>query len=111
VYVAAYDLPTSGDTGNAPREIIPPLATTIGGVLDHPDLPSGALLCGDAAVRHEATLAGAGFRVASPPLGLPTAEGLLRVRTAWPAVPSLEGVGDWEPDYLRGTGARPLADR
>ncbi len=111
LYAAAYDLPENGGAGPAPREIIPPAATTVGGILEHPDLPPDALICGDGAVRHRATLVGAGLRVASPPLGVPTAEGLLRVRAAWPSAPPLEGVGDWEPTYLRGTGARPLAER
>ena len=111
VYAAGYDLPSMGDAGSTPREILPPVATTVGGILENPDLPPDTLLCGDGAVRHEATLAGAGFRVVSPPLGLPTAQGLLRVRSVWPSVSTLEAVGDWEPTYLGGTGARPLADR
>lgn len=111
IYAAGYDLPASGAAGEGPVELIPPVATTLGGLLGDARLPREALLCGDGAVRHAGTLRDAGFRVAPPPLGLPTAEGLLRVRRVWPSLPPLRSVGDWEPEYLRSTGARPLAGR
>lgn len=109
IYAAGYEFPRADSAGPGPVELIPPVATTVGELLDDPRLPPDAVLSGDGAVRHSKTLVNAGFRVAPTPLGLPTAEGLLRVHRAWPLVPPLGNVGDWEPSYLRSTGARPLA--
>lgn len=65
----------------------------------------GADLCGDGALRHRATLEGEGLRVLPAPAGLPSADGLLLLRTTGPAVEPLADPGSWEPDYLRATGA------
>lgn len=64
-----------------------------------------ALACaGTGAWRHRDELLRAGVDVLAPPLGTPTAEGLL-ARLAERPTPPVEDVSSWEPDYLRDTGA------
>lgn len=64
----------------------------------------GAVVCGDAALRHAEALEAAGAEVLPPPAGVPTADGVIAALArglAGPAGPA----GAWEPEYLRETGA------
>lgn len=106
VYSAAYDL-----EGETAAERMRPFATTIGELLANPALAPGSLFCGDGALRHRETILGEGFTVVDPPMGIPTAEGLLRVFSRRPAVSPVTELKEWQPTYLRGTGARPLPVR
>jgi len=75
-----------------------PRALTVQDVLEM-TLPDGCELCGTGAVRHAAVWREAGRTVLPLPVGVPSAEGLLRVRA------ELSGAApagkDWEPAYLR----------
>lgn len=64
-----------------------------------------ALYCGSGALRHADILRGSGRVVLPAPFGVPTADALL-LRMAWaPPPPPVADPFDWEPDYLRETGA------
>lgn len=65
----------------------------------------GAAFCGDGAIRHARRLAESGGTILAPPIGFPSADGLVR---ALDLDPDPRPVGDphaWEPSYLRETGA------
>jgi tRNA threonylcarbamoyladenosine biosynthesis protein TsaB len=99
VFAAAYRL-----TEGAPTELRPARFDRVPGILEDEEL-AGAAFCGEGAVRHADALEGAGRVVLPPPLGFPSADGLLR---AWDVVPGLGPVVDpglWEPDYLRASNA------
>lgn len=81
-------------------EIVSPRALTLDDVLAA-EIPPHSLFCGDGARRHHSALEAAGLVVMPAPLGLPTAEGVLRIHGLHPgAEPEPEG-SRWEPDYLR----------
>ncbi len=103
VYAAAYQGSPEGLV-----ERIPPVATTLPALLVNPELPGNAVCCGDGAVKHGSILREAGFTVVPPPMGLPTAEGLLRIHRLRATAPPLDDVSSWEPTYLRGSSAKPL---
>ena len=64
-----------------------------------------ALHCGSGATRHAGALREEGRAVLPAPMGVPSADGLL-LHMAGPSAPApLERPFDWEPDYLRETGA------
>ena len=79
--------------------LVPPAAARLGEVLSSA-VPEGAVFAGDGAFRHAAAIKRRGWRVAPPPAGLPTAEGLARLFTLAPA-PPVENPRAWEPEYLR----------
>lgn len=103
-YAAAYRL--SGGRLHAVRE---PAAVTVGEVLDE-DLPAGTVFCGDGALRHRSVIREAGFRVAPPPLGVPTADGLLHLLQVVPDAGPVKDPRRWTPEYLRPVAARPTMD-
>lgn len=103
VYAAAYQWTQEGLV-----EWIPPIATTVRELLEHPHLPEDAICCGDGAVKHGVTLQDAGLTVDPPPVGLPTAEALLRIHGLGVTGAPLDDVSSWEPTYLRGSSAKPL---
>ncbi len=86
--------------------LIEPTGTTITRILET-GAPDGAVFCGDGAVRHSARLSEAGYQVLALPLGLPTAEGLLRIHHALREEDGQGEIGPWEPEYLRGSPAAP----
>jgi tRNA threonylcarbamoyladenosine biosynthesis protein TsaB len=64
-----------------------------------------ALHCGSGALRHADALRGDGRVVLAAPFGFPTADALL-LRMSWDSPPpAVAAPFDWEPDYLRETGA------
>jgi tRNA threonylcarbamoyladenosine biosynthesis protein TsaB len=102
VYAACYRL--SGGRFDA---VFPPKAETIEGILGS-EIPEGVLFCGCGALRHADRLREAGFRVLSPPIGIPTAAGLLRLQELDPGTAPASLNGHWEPEYLRGAwGGKP----
>lgn len=99
VFAAAYRL-----TEDAPVELRPAHFSRIPEILEDDEL-AGAAFCGEAAVRHADLLEAAGRVVLPPPLGFPSADGLIR---AWRVVEHLRpspDPGAWEPDYLRASNA------
>lgn len=64
----------------------------------------GGTACGAGALRHRTALETAGIAVVDPPVGVPTADGVL---AAWErgAGGAPVQAGGWEPHYLRDTGA------
>jgi len=87
--------------------LLVPRASTVGEVLDEL-IPPGAVLMGDGALRHHALLEGAGNLVLPPPVGRPSAQGLLRLLSLDPDAKPLDDLGRWEPDYLRESGAERM---
>lgn len=61
--------------------------------------------CGSGATRHAVALAEAGRIILPAPMGVPSADGLLLHMASPSAPPPLDSPFDWEPDYLRETGA------
>ncbi|MDT8368539.1 MAG: tRNA (adenosine(37)-N6)-threonylcarbamoyltransferase complex dimerization subunit type 1 TsaB [Longimicrobiales bacterium] len=99
LYMAAYRLGRS-----VPGIVIEPRFATLDEVLDEPRL-QGAAFCGDGAVRHARALAQIGGSVLSPPIGFPSADGIVEALARMPAPTPVEDPWEWEPDYLRETGA------
>jgi tRNA threonylcarbamoyladenosine biosynthesis protein TsaB len=100
VYGACFKL-----GGERLEVLIRPHPATVGEVLSG-RLPAGVLFAGSGAVRHAATILESGHRLLLPPIGIPTAEGLLRLQALSPDdFPEPPG-SRWEPDYLRGSWAR-----
>ncbi|MDT8340448.1 MAG: tRNA (adenosine(37)-N6)-threonylcarbamoyltransferase complex dimerization subunit type 1 TsaB [Longimicrobiales bacterium] len=99
VFAAAYRL-----TGGLPRELRSPRFARLDEVLADEEL-AGAGFCGDGANRHAPRLRSEGRLVLPPPLGFPSADGLLRVLALDPDRPPLSDPGGWEPDYLRASSA------
>lgn len=85
------------------EERIAPVATRIRTLLEG-DVPPFACFVGDGAVRHEAEIQAAGWRVLPPPAGIPTADGLLHLLALRPASPPVRADG-WEPEYVKGSSA------
>lgn len=102
VYAAAFRL-----TGKTMETLVPPCATTLGGVLDGL-VPPGSLLLGDGALRNRAILEEAGHPVLPPPFGEPSADGLIRLLVLNPEEPPLDAPERWEPEYLRASGAERM---
>jgi len=102
VYAACY-LPTPQGLA----ELIAPHSTTIGEILSG-NAPI-SIFGGDGADRHADEIRGAGFPVLSPPMGMPTADGLLVVLGRGPIKAPVEDVARWGPDYLRPSSAERLS--
>lgn len=99
LFTAAYRL-----GGGAPVELRPPRFARLPEVLGDEEL-AGAGHCGEGAVRHSTALRAAGRLVLPPPLGFPTADGLLRALWLETDLLPLKDPFGWEPDYLRETSA------
>ena len=99
VYAACYDA-----TDEGLQELVPPHCTTIQEVLS--GIPRGhTLFGGDGADRHAYEIRGAGFTVLPPPLGMPTAAGLLAVVGNRSERTPVGNVARWTPRYLRPSSA------
>ena len=83
------------------RPIEPPHFTRLGDILTDPGV---RVVCGDGAERHRDVLTGIGMEFLEAPAGVPTAEGVLRAVAMTSDVGSFRA-GEWEPTYLRETGA------
>ena len=79
--------------------LLPPTATRLEEVLSS-RVPADTVFAGDGAFRHAAAIKRQGWRVAPPPVGIPTAEGLSRLFALMPGPPVGNARG-WEPEYLR----------
>lgn len=99
VFAAAYRL-----TGGIPEVLREPRFAHLPEVLEDVEL-AGAGFCGDGAQRHAALLEAEGRLVLPPPVGFPSADGLLRYATLAPDFPPLPDPYAWEPDYLRASNA------
>lgn len=99
VFAAAYRL-----TGGLPRELRAPRFARLPEILRDEEL-AGAAFCGDGAVRHGDALREAGRLVLPPPLGFPSADGLLAALIVAPDTPPVADSFAWEPDYLRASNA------
>ncbi|MSR23137.1 MAG: tRNA (adenosine(37)-N6)-threonylcarbamoyltransferase complex dimerization subunit type 1 TsaB [Gemmatimonadetes bacterium] len=101
VYAAAYRFSDGGI-----QTVLEPCAATVGELL-RLELAPDALFAGDGALRHVRTLEAAGHSVLAFPAGVPTAAALLGLHRLRPVeAPEREG-SRWQPDYLRGSSARP----
>ena len=102
VYAACY-LPTE----HGLEELIPPHSTTIGKILSG-SVPF-SIFGGDGADRHADEIRGAGFPLLPPPLGMPTADGLLTVLGHEPERAPVPDIARWSPQYLRPSSAEQIA--
>ncbi len=102
VYAACY-LPSD----HGLEELIAPHSTTIGEILSG-TVPL-SIFAGDGADRHADEIRGAGFPMLQPPLGMPTADGLLSVLRNGPTRAPVEDLARWAPDYLRPSSAERLS--
>lgn len=100
VFAAAYRL-----TDGAPQELRTAHFARLPQVLEDHEL-AGAAFCGEGAARHAGALEEAGRLVLPPPLGFPSADGLLRgVAVMGEELEPARDPGRWEPDYLRASNA------
>jgi tRNA threonylcarbamoyladenosine biosynthesis protein TsaB len=98
-FMAAYRLGTG-----LPVSVEDPCFTTLPDVLT--DLRfRGAAFCGDGAIRHARRLAESGGTILAPPIGFPSADGLVRALDLEPDPRPTPEPHAWEPSYLRDTGA------
>lgn len=102
VYAAAYRATPTGL-----EVLLEPRASTLDEMCEGL-IPPGAYLVGSGAVRHRPVLEALGFQVLRPPLGVPTADGLLQLLALSPTTPPLADPGRWEPEYLRASGAERM---
>jgi len=103
VYMAAYRVHE-----RRMETLLEPRASTVEEILENGTIPEGGVLLGDGALRHRNLLEGAGHAVLPPPLGQPSAVGLIRLLAIEPETRPLEDPGRWEPDYLRASGAERM---
>ncbi len=99
LFAAAYRL-----DGRVPEELRPPHFTRLPQLLEDRELVAAAF-CGDGAIRHLAQLQQEERVVLPPPLGFPSADGLLLYLARAPETQPLANPFVWEPEYLRETGA------
>jgi tRNA threonylcarbamoyl adenosine modification protein YeaZ len=90
---------------DAVETLVRPHATTVDQVVLGP-LPRRVLFCGDGAMKHAAFLEDRGHLLLPPPVGFPTAEGLLRWHRRQADEQPVEPGSAWEPEYLRGSWSR-----
>ena len=91
------------DEGDHLVEIVEPHFTRVEDLVAD-DRFAGAVFCGDGAVRNADHLGGAGRSVLPPPLGFPSADGLLRTLRELKDVEPVD-LSTWEPTYLRASNA------
>jgi len=99
VYAGCYDVSVGGLTTR-----FEPAAVDIEALLADPRV-SGAVFVGEGAIRHEATIRAAGFNVATAAAGVPHAAALLWLAATHPEFGRVASLHDWEPEYLRESGA------
>lgn len=108
LYAAAYRV-----GAGAIETLLDPSATTLPELLSREIFPGelrrGALFSGDGALAHAAAIEAAGHIVLPPPAGVPTADALLFVHGLRAEDPPEPPGSRWEPAYLRGSSARPMA--
>lgn len=99
LFLAAYRLGT-----DLPEVVAEPSFATLPDVLT--DLRfRGAAFCGDGALRHANRIAESGGTILTPPIGFPSADGVVRALDLDPSPKPVVDPFAWEPTYLRDTGA------
>ena len=98
VYSATYHLIDDLESVRAPQ------AESIMECLAANDVAS-TTFCGDGAVKHRSLITGRGGAVAEPQHVVPRASALLHLQARWPEYGFVATPADWEPDYLRASGA------
>jgi len=102
VYGACY-----GVGGKGVRTLVEPHAGELRDVLGG-DLPAGTVFVGEAAEKHEAVIAGAGFDVVQATEHITLADGLIRYLAANSDELAVEDIAYWEPEYVRASSAERL---
>ena len=100
VYSASYRFPGF----NAVEVLMEPAPRHIGDVLTLMHT-SDILFVGDGALRYASAIQSAGGRIAPAHFAVPRAASLLWLADIAPALGRVENVGEWEPLYLRESGA------
>ncbi len=99
LFMAAYRL-----AAELPEVVAEPTFATLPDVLA--DLRfRGAAFCGDGALRHATRIAESGGIILAPPIGFPSADGIVRALDLDPDPRPVAEPYAWEPTYLRDTGA------
>jgi tRNA threonylcarbamoyladenosine biosynthesis protein TsaB len=105
VYAAAY-------RRTDPLEcVFPPIAQSVESVLARVEKPSAWHFAGEGAIRYADRIARVGGRVLPAHLGVPRASALLWLASRWPDKGRVRDSADWEPEYVRASGARRAAER
>lgn len=99
LFLGAYRLGTG-----LPEVVVEPTFAELGEVTSDPRF-QGAAFCGDGAVRHARALVESGGHLLAPPIGFPSADGLVRALGLDPDPRPVADPYRWEPEYLRDTGA------
>ncbi|HSG08057.1 MAG TPA: tRNA (adenosine(37)-N6)-threonylcarbamoyltransferase complex dimerization subunit type 1 TsaB [Longimicrobiales bacterium] len=99
VYGACYGVGSRGV-----ETILPPYASDLRAILGS-DVPLGALFAGDGAERHRSAIEGSGYGLLAPPVGDPTADGLLHLMALHPETLPTESLELWEPRYAKASNA------
>lgn len=100
VYAACYRFPGFTDM----EVVMPPAARTVQDVLAHVH-PETVLFVGDGALRHRDAIEQAGGLLAPAHFAVPRASALLWLADIAPALGRVEDISEWEPLYLRESGA------
>jgi tRNA threonylcarbamoyladenosine biosynthesis protein TsaB len=100
VYAACYRLPDFASV----EVLLPPAPRSLHEVLDSVHA-RGALFVGDGALRHADAIRAGGGQVAPPLFAVPRAAALLWLADVAPAMGRIENIAEWEPLYLRESGA------
>jgi tRNA threonylcarbamoyladenosine biosynthesis protein TsaB len=100
VYCASYRFPAF----NAVEILMPPAPRHISDVLNVVDV-GDVLFVGDGALRYATAIHAAGGRIAPAHFAVPRAAALLWLADAAPALGRVEDIAEWEPLYLRESGA------
>ncbi len=99
VYAACYGVGSRGV-----ETLRPPHASDVRSILDE-QLPPGTVFTGDGAERHRGALEGAGYRVDPAPVGVPSADALIRYMTLHPRTEPVPVLDTWEPRYVKASSA------
>jgi tRNA threonylcarbamoyladenosine biosynthesis protein TsaB len=100
VYSACYRLPTFSDI----EVVVPPAPRHMDDVLQSMDARN-ILFVGDGALRHADAIQQAGGMLAPAHFAVPRAAALLWLSDVAPALGRVENIAEWEPLYLRESGA------
>jgi tRNA threonylcarbamoyladenosine biosynthesis protein TsaB len=100
VYSACYRFPNFAEV----EVLLPPAPRSLADMLAGMDLRD-VLFAGDGALRHADAISHAGGKLAPPHFAVPRAAALLWLADIAPALGRVEDIGEWEPLYLRESGA------
>lgn len=100
VYSACYRFPDFGSV----EVLMPPAPRHFGDVLKSLDVQN-VLFAGDGALRHTDAITAAGGQIAPALFAVPRAAALLWLSDIAPGLGRVENIAEWEPLYLRESGA------